>query len=118
MPQEELGTWNFQWQPFFLSFPRTPELHTADIFGALFIMPTSDFSHSYGGQFCGSSDSPGAILSEVQRHRVPFCVLPSQTSWAARVCLVPAKPPWECQGVDVPEVSLNQQWVEALSFKG
>ena len=23
MPQEELGTWNFQWQPFFLSFPRT-----------------------------------------------------------------------------------------------
>ena len=44
---------------------------------------------------------------------IPCCVLPSQTFWAARVCLVPAKLPWECQGADVPDVSLNQQWMEA-----
>lgn len=96
-----------------MSFPRTPKLHVADTFGALYIMPTSDISHSCIGQFCGSSDSPGSVLPEAQRYRIPFCVLPSGPFWAARVCLAPAKPPWKCQGVDVPEVNLNQQWMEA-----
>ena len=66
----------FNGNPSYLSFLRTLNVRIADTFGAPYLMPISDFSHSYGGQFYGSSDSPGSIVPEAERYRVPFCVLP------------------------------------------
>lgn len=76
-------------------------------------MPASDFSHCSGGQFSGSSDSPGSIIPEAYRYRVAFCVLPSRSFWAVGVYLGPGN----VRGLMcLRSISTNRGWESVDEF--